>query len=61
MCVPMDLRVAWMVELMHQEKYRRDPTISWRQAFLGAESGGYESMGVVNWGWLESYWGAIHT
>ena len=59
MFVPMELRVARMVESMHQAKYRRDPTISWRRVFSGAESGGDELIGVVNCGWLEPYWGAV--
>ena len=55
MFVPMEPRVARMVESMHWAKYRRDPTIYWRQVFLVAESNGEESMGVVNYGWLEPY------
>ena len=58
---PMELRVARMVESMHQAKYRRYPTISWRRVLSGAESGGDESIGVVNCGWLEPYWGAVQT
>ena len=42
---------------MHRAKYRRDPTISWRQVLSGAESGGDELIGVINCGWLEPYWG----
>ena len=61
MFVPLEPRVARMVESMHRAKYRRDPTISWRQVLSGAESGGEESMGVVNLGWLDPYWGAVHT
>ena len=48
MFVPMEPKVARMVELMHQAKYRRDPMISWRRVLLGAESGEDESMGGVN-------------
>ena len=59
MFVPMDPRVARMVESMHQANYRRDPTISWRRVLSGADSGGGESIGVVNCGWLEPYWGAV--
>ena len=55
MFVSMEPRVERMVESMHQAKYRRDPTISWRQVLSGAESSGEESMGVVNCGWLEPY------
>ena len=61
MFVPMEPRVARMVESMHREKYRRDPTIYWRRVLLGADSGGDESIGVVNCGWLEPYWGAVQT
>ena len=61
MSIPMDPRVARMVELMYQEKYRRDPMISWRRVLSGMEIGREELMGVVNWGLLEPYWGAVHT
>ena len=55
MFVPMDPRVARMVELMQREKYRMDPTISWRRVLSGEESIREELMGVVNCGWLEPY------
>ena len=61
MFVPMEPRVARMVESMHRAKYRRDPTIYWSRVFLGVESGGDESIGVVNCGWIEPYWGAVQT
>ena len=61
MFVPMEPRVDRMVESMHQAKYRRDPTISWRRVLLGADSGGNESIGVVNCGWLEPHWGGVQT
>ena len=48
MFIPMEPRMARMVELMHRAKYRRDPTIYWRQVLSGADSGGDESIGVVN-------------
>ena len=50
MFVPMEPRVARMVESMHQARYRRDPTISWKLVLSSAESGGDESIGVVNCG-----------
>ena len=59
MFVPMEPRVARMVESMHWAKYRRDPMISWRRVLSGADSGGNESIGVVNYGWLEPYWGSV--
>ena len=59
MFVPMDPRVARMVDSMHRAKYRRDPMISWRRVLSGAESGGDESIGVVKCGWLDPYWGAV--
>ena len=37
MFVLMKPRVARVVESMHQAKYRRDPTISWRRVLSGAE------------------------
>ena len=55
MFVTTEPRVARMVELMHRAKYRRDPTISFRQVLSGAENSREESMGVVNYGWLEPY------
>ena len=61
MFVPMEPRVARMVESMHWEKYRRDPTISWRRVLPGADSGGDELMSVVNCVWIEPYWGAVQT
>ena len=45
---PMEPRVARMVVLMQQGKYRRDPTISWRRVLLGAEVSGEESIYEVN-------------
>ena len=57
MFVPMDPRVARMVELMHRANYRRNPTISWRRVLSGAESNREESMGVVNCVCLKPYWG----
>ena len=61
MFVPIEPRVARMVDSMHREKYRRDPTMSWRRVLAGADSGGNWSSGVVSCGWLESYWGAVQT
>ena len=55
----MEPRVARVVESMHWENYRRDPTISWMRVLSGAESGSNESIGVVNCGWIEPYWGAV--
>ena len=46
--VPMEPRVARMVESMHQEKYRSDPKISWRRVLSGAESSNDKSMGEVS-------------
>ena len=43
MVVSMELRVARMVESMQWEKYRRDPTIYWRQVLSCAESSGEAS------------------
>ena len=61
MFVPMEPRVARMVELMHRSKYRRDLTISWRRVLSGADSGGDELIGVVNCDWLDPYWGPVQT
>ena len=61
MFVLMEPRVARIVESMHWAKYRRGPKISLRRIFLGAESGGEESIGVVNCGWLKPYWMAVQT
>ena len=55
MFVPIEPRVARMVESIHWAKYRRYPTISWRRVLSGEESSGEELMGVVNCGWLEPY------
>ena len=57
----MEPRVVRMVEPMHRAKYRRDPTISCIWVLSSAESGGDESIGVVNCGWIEPYWGAVQT
>ena len=61
MFVPMEPRVARMVESMHRAKYRREPTISLSQVLSGADSGGDWSSGVVICGWLELYWWAVQT
>ena len=61
MFVLVEPRVERMVESLHRVKYRRDPTISWRRVLSGADSGGDESIGVVNCGLIEPYWGAVQT
>ena len=57
----MDLSVARMVESMQLVKVQKGAHDILEAGLLGAESGGEESIGVVNCGWLEPYWGAVQT
>ena len=50
-----------MVESMQLIKVQKGADDFLEAGLSGAENGGDESIGVVNCGWLETYWGAVQT